>query len=127
MKHAFFLLLTASILSGCKELGLKDENFTHQVKDVNANDVFVIQSKGIANTSVHFTVEGSLSHDARIIWSDQEITADTVVASYPTEILLPKGQVNVTTYGDFYSKKLYVRYESLNDSTSGNLEIKIKL
>jgi uncharacterized GH25 family protein len=125
MKHA--LLLAASVLSGCKELGLKDENFTHKVQDVKENDVFVIHSKGIANTFARFTVEGDLSHDARIVWSDREITSDTVVASYPNEILLPKGLVNVTSRGDFYSKKLYVRYESLNDSTSGDLQIKIKL
>lgn len=124
-KTVLLFLVTASLM-GCKELGLKDENFTHQVEDVKVDNYFTFENKKVAASSVSFSIEGELSHDAKILWSDTAPEADTVFIN-PREILLPKGKLNVSNRGDYYSKKLYVKYVSLNDSTSGNVQIKIKI
>jgi hypothetical protein len=126
MKKTVLLFLITASLMGCKELGLKDENFTHQVEDVKGDDYFTIENK--KNPAfVYFTIEGELSHDAKIQWSDSAPGADTVF-SYANEILLPKGKINmVDVMGDYYTNKLHVKYVSLNDSTSGNLQIRIKI
>lgn len=126
MKKTILLFLATANLVSCKELGLKDENFTHEVVDVKRVDYFTVNNKSLAVSSVSFSIEGELSHDAKILWSDTAPDADTVFTS-PTEILLPQGKVNVTSIKDYYSSKLYVKYISLNDSTSGNLKIKIKI
>ncbi|MCE7038731.1 hypothetical protein [Dyadobacter sp. CY312] len=126
MKQALFAILLASGIMGCETLGLKDEKWTHQVKDVKNNDYFTIDNKGPA-ASVTFNIEGELSHDARILWYYEEPDADTTFAR-AEEILLPKGKVTIGgLQKDYYSNKLYVKYESLNDSTSGNLQIKITI
>lgn len=126
MKQTVLLFLIAASLMGCEAVGLRDEKITLEVKNVNKNDLFSVNTKNNLATSVSISVEGELSHDARIHWSASEPDADTTFV-VPNEILLPKGKVNVTSTGDYYSKKLYVKYVSLSDSTSGNLQIKIKI
>ena len=126
MKHVLFVIFSASVIMGCETLGLKDEKWTHQVRDVHRNDYFAIKNKGPA-ASVTFNIEGELSHDAKILWSDREPDSDTSFSS-PQEIVLPKGKVSITDLQkDYYSNRLYVKYQSLNDSTSGNLQIKITI
>lgn len=126
MKHAIPLLLIAACLSGCEDLGLKDEKFEHQVVDVSEDDYFVITNKK-KPVFARFTVDGQLSHDAKILWSGSEPAGDTAF-SVPNEILLPKGKVNIVdAQGDYYGQKLYVRYVSSNDSTAGSLRIKIRM
>jgi hypothetical protein len=126
MKQSVLLFLMAAGMFGCKELGLKDEKFDHQVPDVGKEHYFVIENKK-QPASASFSIEGELSHDAKILWSGSEPVADTASSS-SNEILLPKGKVKIVDdQRDYYGKKLYVKYVSLNDSTTGNLQIKIKL
>ncbi|WP_026632483.1 hypothetical protein [Dyadobacter alkalitolerans] len=126
MKQTLFLFLIAASLMGCEKLGLKDEESTHQVSDVKQDEDFVIENKK-QPAFVYFTIEGQLSHDAKLVWSDRAPGADSVFIN-PNEISLPKGKVNIADVrGDYYNKKLYVRYIPLNDSTSGALQIKIKI
>ncbi|MCE7061962.1 hypothetical protein [Dyadobacter sp. CY343] len=126
MRQTLLLFFVAAGLIGCEALGLKDEKFYHQVTEVNKDDYFIIENRK-QPTFVFFTIEGDLSHDAKILWSDTVPSADTVFAG-ANEILLPKGKVSkANVRGDYYSNKLYVKYISLNDSTSGNLQIRIKM
>lgn len=126
MKFPISLFLVAAILSGCEDLGLKDEKFEHQVIDVSKDDYFVISNKK-KPVFARFTVDGRLSHDAKILWSGSEPAGDTAF-SVPNEILLPKGKVHIVdAQGDYYGQKLYVKYVSSNDSTAGNLRIKIRM
>lgn len=126
MRQAIPLFLIVAALAGCEDLGLKSEQFTHQVVDVSTDDYFIIENKK-KPAFAYFTVEGELSHDAKLLWSGSEPDADTTF-SLPNEILLPKGKVKVIDdRGDYYGHKLYVKYISLNDSTSGNLQIRIRL
>lgn len=118
--------MIAASLSGCDDLGLKEEKFEHHVVDVAQDDYVVIENKK-KPVLARFTVEGQLSHDAKILWSASKPVGDTAF-SFPYEIALPKGKVEIIDkLGDYYGQKLYVRYISLNDSTSGNLRIKIRL
>lgn len=90
------------------------------------DDYFVIENKK-KPVFARFSVEGELSHDAKILWSGSKPIGDTTF-SYPNEILLPKGKVDIVDdRADYYGQKLYVRYVSLNDSTAGSLQIKIKI
>ena len=126
MKRTILLFLISASMAGCEKLGLKNEKFTHQVSDVRQKQDFVIENKK-SPAFVYFNIEGELSHDAKLIWSDRAPGADSVFTN-PNEILLPKGKVNIADVrGDYYTKKLYVRYMPANDSTSGSLQIKIKI
>jgi hypothetical protein len=126
MKQSILLFLVAASMMGCEELGLKDEKFTHLVRDVKEDDYFIIENKK-QPAFVRFTIEGELSHDAKLFWKDTAPDADTVF-THANEILLPKGKINMGNIrGDYYSNKLYVKFTSLNDSTSGSLQIKIKI
>ncbi len=126
MKQIVLLCLMVATLTGCEDLGLKSEKFNHQVSDVKKDDYFIIENKK-KPVFAYFTIEGELSHDAKILWSGSEPDVDTVF-SFPNEILIPKGKVKIVDdRGDYYGQKLYVKYVSLNDSTSGNLQIKIRM
>lgn len=126
MKETVLLFLIAAGLTGCETLGLKDEKFIHQVKDVKQDDYFIIENKKTP-VFVRFTIEGELSHDAKILWSDNGPGADTVFL-HANEILIPKGKINMANVrGDYYTHKLYVKYVSLNDYTDSNLQIKMKI
>ena len=126
MRQAILLFVIVAALAGCEDLGLKNEKFMHQVVDVRKDDYFIIENEK-KPAFAYFTVEGELSHDAKLLWSGSEPDADTTF-SLPNEILLPKGKVRIIDdRGDYYGHKLYVKYISLNDSTSGNLQIKITM
>jgi hypothetical protein len=126
MKQTLLLFLIIAGLTGCEQLGLKDEKWTHHVKDCSRQDYFIIENEKQA-VFVRFNIEGQLSHDAKLLWSDRTPGADSVFNN-PNEILLPKGKINLPEIrGDYYNNKLYVKYVPLNDSTSGNLQIKIKI
>lgn len=125
MKRIILFFFVAVSTMGCEGLGLKDENFFHEVNDVAKNDLFVIVNKK-QPAFVKFIVTGELSHNAKIIFSEEAPDADTLFA-YPREILLAKGELNFSTTKEYYSKRLYIKYVSLNDSTSGNLRIKVEI
>lgn len=126
MKQTLLLFLATASLTSCESLGLKDEKFTHEVKNVGEDEFFTFENKK-QPSFVFFTIEGELSHDAKLLWRDHMPETDTVFTS-PNAIALPKGKVKITNLrGDYYSKKLFVKYVSLNDSTSGNLLIKVKM
>lgn len=126
MRKTVLLFSMVIILTCCEDLGLKSEKFSHEVIDVDRNDYFIIENKK-KPAFAYFTIEGELSHDAVLLWSGSEPDTDTVF-SLPNEILLPKGKVKIVdNRGDYYGQKLYVKYESLNDSTSGDLQIKIRM
>ena len=125
MKQTVLLFLIAVGLMSCKELGLKNEYFTHQVKDVKEDDYFTAEYKK-PPAFVRFTIKGDLSHDAKILYDEKELAADTV-SSHVDAILLKKGKIDMKVQRDYYSEKIFVKYVSLNDSTSGSLQIKIKI
>jgi hypothetical protein len=124
MKQTVLLFLIAVGLMSCKELGLKNEYFTHQVKDVKEDDYFTTTYKK-PPAFVRFTIKGDLSHDAKIIYAERDLAADTI--SSHQEILLKKGKIDMKVERDYYNEKIFVKYISLNDSTSGSLQIKIKI
>lgn len=126
MKQMILISCIAACLSGCESMGLGSEKYAHEVTDANDHDYFVIENKK-KPAFVYFTIEGQLSHEARLLWSDRAPDADTVFTG-PNQILLPKGNVNMADIrGDYYSHKLYVKYVAMNDSASGHLKIKIKM
>lgn len=126
MKQAILVFGIAASLMSCERLGLKDEKSTLSVPDVKQQKDFIIENKK-QPAFVYFTIEGELSHDAKILWKDTAPKSDTVFTG-ANEILLPKGKVRISDVrGDYYSKKLYVRYVPLNDSTTGNLQIKVRI
>ena len=93
MKQAVLLFAIAAALAGCEDLGLKSEKFTHQIVDVSKDDYFIIENKK-KPAFAYFTVEGALSHDAKLLWSGSEPNADTTF-SLPNEVLLPKGKIKI--------------------------------
>lgn len=126
MKLKTLLLFAIIGFSGCEKLGLKDEKWELYVTNVARDDYFEIENKSQA-MNVNFALEGELTHDARILWSDRAPDEDTLFKD-PQEILVPRGTVNkVDINHDYYGKKLYIKYVSLNDSTSGFLKIKVKI
>ena len=125
MKQTLLFFLIAACLMSCKELGLKNEYFTHQVKDVKEDDYFTTTYKK-PPAFVRFTIKGNLSHDAKILYHEKDLATDTV-SSHIDEILLKKGKIDMKVQRDYYSEKIFIKYISLNDSTSGSLQIKIKI
>lgn len=129
MKQGIITVFTAVSLMSCgivETLDPRPQEWSHTIKDCGKSDYFTISNKGEA-ASVTFEIQGNLSHDAKILWSDQSPDSDTVFVN-SNEILLSKGEVNIKDHrSDYYSNKLYVKYVSLNDSTAGNLRIKIKI
>lgn len=125
MKKTLLALLLGSTLAGCESLGLKDQQWDLEVKDYSKKEVFIVENKSIAS-SVSLQIEGQLSHDATLTWSEKAPEADTTAYSH-RELVLAKGKVNAQKSSDYYSKKLYVTYIPSSDSTSGNLAIKVKI
>lgn len=126
MKQAILIFGIAATLISCEKLGLKDEKSTHPVVNVKQQEDFIIENKK-QPAFVYFTIEGELSHDAKIFWKDTPPGSDTVFVG-ANEIILPKGKVRISDVrGDYYGRKLYVRYLPLNDSTTGNLQIKVRI
>ncbi len=132
LKLTPFVALLLFGMAGCnvaETLNPNRENFERQVVNCGRDTSFVIENKGVASSAA-FHIEGDLSHDARLLWSYQPLDTlnpSSEIPTYAMKIALPAGKVNVSDEKDYYSKKLYVRYIPSNDSTSGNLTVKIKI
>ena len=77
MKQTVLLFLIAVGLMSCKELGLKNEYFTHQVKDVKEDDYFTSTYKK-PPAFVRFTIKGYLTHE--ILYHERELVTDSFIS-----------------------------------------------
>ncbi|MCF0050445.1 hypothetical protein LXM25_10275 [Dyadobacter sp. LJ53] len=97
------------------------KSYDLEVTDAARDTTFVINNRK-QPAFIRFSFDGALSHPSAIHWStDPRFDSKT-------EILLPAGKPGIPeTQDDYFSQKVYVKYVSLSDSTSGKLRIKVRI
>jgi len=117
------LLLAAGLaIASCKDsIFASAKNYDFDITAPGQDSVFVIENRK-NTTFIHFTFAGKLTHDVKIQWSPDSLSA------HPTEYKIPAGEISIPVQtSDYYSQKVYIKYVADNDSTAGKLRINVKI
>ena len=95
------------------------ERFDFEVVRPDQDSVFLVSSTK-SPFSMRLNLEGNLSHVAALSWSTDSIF------DVNGGIGIPQGNfISPLISSENYTEKVFIRYKALNDSTRGNLKIKV--
>lgn len=121
----YILSLICLVLIGFILIRYNFPEYSHQVKSCDRNDYFVVEN-GNGAVNATFWIEGELTHDASVFWSDIAPGPDSVLKS-ARQIFIRKGKNISLVVGpqDYYADKMYIKYAPSCLATSGKLLIEV--
>ena len=119
-KLILLLLLTIGIVACNKEFE-PVKTHTFQVTKADRDTVFFAKNEKTA-TSFTMILEGALTKTALIMWSADSLFTDQTGFGHGAG----KNDPYSFTVNQFNSDKLYLKYQPVQDSITGNLTIKVQ-